>query len=1480
MKPKYVTLTVCVVSLLMAAPAMGATFESLQLFTDNRSASVGHPGYSLRAYMNVGNISGDGNGYYTWGGRNYSMSWFNWGSVGGLEAWVSDDVGRDPESFEDEEFTFVFEDNTGSISATATPSGIRKVPLSYDIKVLESGGKPVISWKNDDPDLDYYRIRIVDSSRELIKQSDLLDYGEYGPEAQFDFDGFYSFAPGRDYGIRIEAIEIKPLAFTGSPVNASSLMNRSSVSIPYPDLPITGSVINVHREDGSRETEVIVMIDRSYPGPLPGDIESISVTGPDGTLLYDLADFEYYGAHRLFFLEEAGSPALGPYTFEVEVKNSLLEGIDRDYQAENVVLPIPEAEGMSPSEGEVVTSKTPRFTWTPVEGDDVFYQLIVRDANGERLYTTNRVKGMTSFTLPQGVLAPGGSYQWQVFALDNCDWPKVQNRSESALHSFTMASNLSHDTKPAVDLNNIWGAVTWHTEDYGTALVCSVKVVDMDGVSSQGDRPSHQVTVTYPDGVTTRSLQYDVSDGPNAGWYSVYVNDGGTPPPAGEYVFTVTDPDGNTGTGSDTLVVDPLPAPDETTITPSLLNPSQEYITATFDNVYVNGALYDDFDGYGDISELDTGKWEPVWSNDVSLEDGKVKIESSPSVGRYSNFLMLKDPGSVESLQADIGVTEAASDDIPKARLGGYFYNDGVDDVFASIRVKRDKVVYRVGPDRVACGQVSWDSPPLAHGELMSVSPGQTVTASISWDGSKLTFQAGDHTASYTPEGMVMPVLSPMKRIGLRMDLKLDGTSHTFSWNPVEGANQYSFRVYDTFNQSTLWRGYPGNDPVYRIPPGVLEPNSMYRYRVEARDAHNPLDVDNVSKTPSSNDDNFVFYTGDESEDPYVELLYSAATTWNDAVYGERLDFWVRVYDAQGVPENIRSASVELPSGKVVPLYYDDENGYNTSTCGIYLNNSFEPTESGTYTFRVEDREGHVHTASEEMTSDPIGYPSEGSIQATLDGTAVDFDWEDVDGVAFYRVEIYNEDYERIYTLNTRESHYELGPGFLKEGELYRYRITSRREFWDQNADNGSSAPGEFFSMPTFVPGRKTGGKAVPDIETRNLGSYVIHTVKPGSGEDTYMLFLECHVEDEDGVPANIQSVVAEDPNGVERTMFFTDRTARSGATYYGLEYFSDPRDIPEGTYTFKVTDMDGNQAQAADSLSVDPIPVAGNLSPVDGATVSGTQPVIDWDDVPGAARYRVHIFNGANTRIYSTESLSESRYEVPEGVLEPGRTYSYRVNASREAYPEEDMGNISINSMYRLVLPHFTTFGAGGETTIEWGDVNGNGSVGFEDAVLALQASAGLSVQDVNLDADVNGDDRIGLSEALYVLNNANYTSSCSGSWTRTSEGDPAGSGEFSLGYRFVNGDMSGRITFNDLGGPGSHREFVVISEDGIHFAPDPGVYGDNPPDLSLAISGQGVSGTFVYMLMTAFAHYDTEEGEETGTAFLQEVRFTGTCN
>ena len=51
-------------------------------------------------------------------------------------------------------------------------------------------------------------------------------------------------------------------------------------------------------------------------------------------------------------------------------------------------------------------------------------------------------------------------------------------------------------------------------------------------------------------------------------------------------------------------------------------------------------------------------------------------------------------------------------------------------------------------------------------------------------------------------------------------------------------------------------------------------------------------------------------------------------------------------------------------------------------------------------------------------------------------------------------------------------------------------------------------------------------------------------------------------------------------------------------------------------------------------------------------------------------------------------------------------------------------------------------------------GDVDGNGVMDLDDAILALQVSIGIvPTTTIYLEADVNGDGKIGLAEAFYAM-------------------------------------------------------------------------------------------------------------------------------
>ncbi len=54
---------------------------------------------------------------------------------------------------------------------------------------------------------------------------------------------------------------------------------------------------------------------------------------------------------------------------------------------------------------------------------------------------------------------------------------------------------------------------------------------------------------------------------------------------------------------------------------------------------------------------------------------------------------------------------------------------------------------------------------------------------------------------------------------------------------------------------------------------------------------------------------------------------------------------------------------------------------------------------------------------------------------------------------------------------------------------------------------------------------------------------------------------------------------------------------------------------------------------------------------------------------------------------------------------------------------------------------------------TLSEGDINGDGKLGLDDAILALKAFTGSDAVKIYTDADADGDGKIGMAELVYIL-------------------------------------------------------------------------------------------------------------------------------
>ena len=651
--------------------------------------------------------------------------------------------------------------------------------------------------------------------------------------------------------------------------DATARQLRVTVSAPF---TFDASLMHLHDPDGMHTLLISDIYD--YDGALPGDIEEWAVSGPGIDLSYTGAQIEagVDGVHfdptwNEIYVSLPGSPQVGTYTFRLTIDGQTRTSTDTHHI--NRTLPLPDASSFAVLPYSVLRSRTPMFSWAAITdpassgiaGARIAYRLQIRNrTTGEQVLSTPRTYAMTHFTVPDGKLTAGSDYEYRVRATDSNDWLDVQNHSQSAWIPFSMAANLDHANPPQFQPD--WNVVTWTTPN-GTTLAGSVTIYDPDGIAADGS--SHQVSVSLPDG-SSKSLNFDSSSDNQTAYYW---GSGPMPEsPDGTYTFTATDLEGRSATTSDTLAAPPLAPVDPAQLRPSLYNPVQEYIHAVFDDVKVNGVLYDAFD----LGALpDTDRWN-YWDNGgILVDQGALHLSTLNSVGRADTNIALKNPESVDAVEAAVTVSGASSENGPQARISGYWFNlDGLD-VWAAIGVTPNRVAYSISIDLVD-ETIHWQN--IANGTLKTVEAGETVTVGISWNGTSLVFKADEATYTYTPTGTVLPARYPEKQLQARINL-VTSVTPTFRWNPIEGAEKYRVRIYNNDNSRTLHRGpVDGQTTTYTVPPGVLRPGAYYRYRVEAWDSSGS-DPDNISKVPASNNDNYRFYTGipgDMNNDGLVDL--------------------------------------------------------------------------------------------------------------------------------------------------------------------------------------------------------------------------------------------------------------------------------------------------------------------------------------------------------------------------------------------------------------------------------------------------------------------------------------------------------------------------------------------------------------------------------------------------------------------------------
>ncbi len=357
-------------------------------------------------------------------------------------------------------------------------------------------------------------------------------------------------------------------------------------------------------------------------------------------------------------------------------------------------------------------------------------------------------------------------------------------------------------------------------------------------------------------------------------------------------------------------------------------------------------------------------------------------------------------------------------------------------------------------------------------------------------------------------------------------------------------------------------------------------------------------------------------------------------------------------------PEDIVSLSVTGPSGTFYPMPQATFRQWGL----FYFYTQGVVVENGAYTFSVTDSEGRTVTTTKNFTYndavpqvDAAGMsPAMGAYVGTTTPT---LSFSPVAGTYKYQVLVSDMDMTAFWYNATNLSIHSITipSGYLQPNTAYRWVVRA----WDPERQNfHESKPFYFY----------TGTKTDPEISRSGVLSLPWGTVTGnylyGFGANT--------------APWDMASFTATGPESAVYNLAATRQYSfQMGGWNYAFAILDPPVSVPDGTYTFDLTNKEGKSASTSVAFTADPIPDFESESrlPENNVYMDTDRPTFSWSRVAGdpgdgTYLYSVRIMDYMTyVRWYESPKSTVTSFTLPHGLnLPKGTSYKWQVTVTDAA--------------------------------------------------------------------------------------------------------------------------------------------------------------------------------------------------------------------